>query len=89
MNHKHRKTLHAVFSHPLSGNISIKDVEHVFSELGAEMDHGHGGKLMVKLAGHKVSFNEHSHSLEKDEVIQIRKYLETCGVDPAKDYPLA
>ena len=88
MNHKHRKTLHALFSHPVSGNISIKDVKHVFQELGAELGHGHGGKLSVKFGSHSANFHEHGHSLGKDEVAQIRKYLETCGIDPAKDYPL-
>ena len=27
MNHKHRKTLESLFSHPISGNITMKDVE--------------------------------------------------------------
>ena len=88
MNHKHRKTLHSLFSHPLSSNISIKDVEHVFTELGATLGHGHGGKLSVNLKGHTASFNEHGHSLSKDEVVQIRKFVESCGIDPARDYPL-
>lgn len=88
MNHKHRKTLHGMFSHPLSANISIKDVEHVFTELGAELSHGHGGKLSVKLNGHSASFPAHGHSLSKDEIVQIRKYLETCGIEAARDYPL-
>lgn len=87
MNHKHRKTLHALFSHPLSGNISMKDVEHVLSELGAELGHGGGGKLSVKLNGHTAHFHDHGHSMPKDEVVQVRKFLETCAVDPAK-YPL-
>ncbi len=88
MNHKHRKTLHALFSHPLSGNISIKDVGHVFSELSAEVGHGHGGKLSVTLGGHTANFHDHGHSLGNDEIVQIRKYLQTCGVEPERDYPL-
>lgn len=87
MNHKHRKTLHALYAHPLSANISIKDVEHVFTELGAVLDHGGQGKLSVKLNGHAAAFHEHAHSLTKDEVVQIRKYLEKCAIDPAQ-YPL-
>lgn len=88
MNHKHRKTLHAVFSHPMSGNISMKDVEHVFQELGADMHHSTGGRIAVKLAGHTAHFHEHGHSLPKDEVAQIRSFLERCGVNPEADYPL-
>ena len=29
MNHHHRKALHALFSHPVSANIAMKDVESV------------------------------------------------------------
>ena len=34
MNHRHRKVLHALFAHPISANISFKDVESLLSELG-------------------------------------------------------
>lgn len=88
MNHKHRKTLHGLFAHPLSGNISMNDVEHVFHELGAVVGHGGTGKLSVKLNGHSVHFHEHAHSMGKDEVVQVRKFLEMCGVNPTRDYPL-
>jgi len=81
MNHKHRKTLESLFSHPISGNITMKDVEHVFENLGAHLSRASGGKVTVTMAGHSANFHDHSHSLSKDEVVQIRKYLETCGVD--------
>ena len=42
MNHKHRKTLHALFAHPVSANISPKAVEAVFGELGGEVEQRHG-----------------------------------------------
>ncbi|MDX2222592.1 MAG: hypothetical protein SFV21_07590 [Rhodospirillaceae bacterium] len=88
MNHKHRKALHALFAHPISGNLSMKDVEHVLKDLGAELRHANGGKIAVTLAGHTAHFHEHGHSLGKDEVVQLRKFVETCGIDPARDYPL-
>lgn len=88
MNHKHRKTLHSLFSHPISGNISMKDVGHVFAELGAGLNHGHGGKLTVKLKGHSASFHDRGHSMGKDEVVEVRKFLQGCGIDPARDFPL-
>ena len=88
MNHRHRKTLHSLFTHPVSGNIELKDVEHVFLELGASLSHGHGGKLSVELTGKSASFHGHGHSLSKDEVSKIRKFIETCGIEPERDYPL-
>lgn len=88
MNHHHRKTLHALFAHPVSGNLSMREVEGVFRELGAEVETGGGGKLHVTLAGKSRSFSRAGHDLPKDEVIQIRKFLIDCGIDPATQYPL-
>ncbi len=88
MNHKHRKVLHALFAHPVSPNIAFRDVEAVFQELGADVSNSHTGKLHVTLSGHSVNFGHVKHSLLKTEVTQVRKFIETCGIDPAKDYPL-
>ena len=38
MNHHHRKTLHALFAHPLSANVDFKKVVHLLEDLGAEVD---------------------------------------------------
>lgn len=84
MNHRHRKVLHALFAHPVSANISFKDLMHVLEELGGEVDNKSGNRIGVKLNGHSASFSHAQHSLPKEEVAQIRKFLETCGVDPAK-----
>ncbi len=87
MNHRHRKVLHALFAHPISANIDFKDVEHVLAELGAEIANKSGSRIGVTLNGHTVAFHHANHSLPKDEVIQIRKFLEAAGVNPA-DYPV-
>lgn len=88
MNHKHRKVLHALFAHPVSGNINFNQVEHVFKELGADLSSTHTGKVSVALNGHKANFRHANHSLPPQEVAQVRKFIETCGIDPATDYPL-
>ena len=87
MNHRHRKTLHALYAHPLSSNIDFDDVMHVLESLGAVIDHKAKNRVGVSLNGHTAAFTYVSHDLPKDEVVQIRKFLTTCGVDP-KDYPL-
>lgn len=86
MNHRHRKILQALFAHPVNGNINFKDVEHLLGELGAEVDNKSGNRIGVVLNGHKAAFHNTGHSVPLDEVVQIRKFLETCGVTPA-DYP--
>lgn len=88
MNHKHRKILHTLFAHPEPANLAPKDVEHVLADLGAEFDERSGAKFAVTLKGHTVSFHHAHHSLPKEEVRQVRKFLEAAGIDPARDYPL-
>jgi hypothetical protein len=88
MNHRHRKVLHALFAHPVSANIDPKHVLAVLEELGAEVAAGGHGQIKVTLNGHTHGFHDTRHSLSKDEVAEIRRFLERAGVDPARDYPL-
>ena len=57
MNHRHRKTLAALFAHPVSANIDFKEVVHVLEELGAEIDNKAGSRIGVKLNGHSAAFH--------------------------------
>jgi hypothetical protein len=86
MNHRHRKVLHAVFGHPISTNIHWSDLTAMLGELGAEIDNKSGNRVGVTLNGHKVALRHANHSLPREEVVQVRHFLETCGIDPA-DYP--
>ena len=87
MNHKHRKVLHAIFAHPVSSNLDFKEVMHVLEGLGAEVDNKSGNRVGVKLSGHSVAFSHAQHSLPKEEVVQIKHFLEQCGVKP-DEYPV-
>jgi hypothetical protein len=88
VNHRHRKVLHALFAHPISANIDLNHVESVFRELGAEVATAHSGKMTVRLNGHAASFSASHADLPREEVVQMRKFLESCGIDPVRDYPL-
>lgn len=88
MNHHHRKILHALFAHPINANIGMKDVESVMRELGAEINSAHSGKVHVALNGHSANFSHAKHALPKEEVVQMRKFIESAGIDPERDYPL-
>jgi hypothetical protein len=87
MNHRHRKVLHALFAHPVSANIDPRHALAVFEDLGAEIGHGGHGQVKVTLNGHTHGFHDSRHSLSKDEVSEMRRFLEQAGVDPAA-YPL-
>jgi hypothetical protein len=87
MNHHHRKTLHALFAHPISANIDFKKVMHLLEEIGAEVDNKSGNRVGVTLSGHSAAFTHVHHDLPKEEVVQVRKFLEACGITPAT-YPI-
>ena len=86
MNHRHRKILQSLFAHPVSANIGFKEVVHVLEDLGAEIENKSGNRIGVRLNGHSAAFVHSHHDLPIEEVVQIRKFLTTCGVDPAA-YP--
>ena len=88
MNHRHRKILHTLFAHPINANIAMKDVESVLRELGADINAAHSGKIHIALNGHSANFSHAGHSLPKQEVTKVRKFIETCGIDPQRDYPI-
>ncbi len=88
MNHKHRKVLHSLFAHPVSGNISTRAVESVLKELGGELEQRHGGRWGVRLKGHFAEFSHNDHSLHPGQVQQMRKFLADAGINPEQDYPL-
>ena len=88
MNHKQRSTLHSLFAHPVSSNIDPRAVHAVIEALGGEISHGGHSHVVVKLNGHTHGFHDTRHTLSKDEVSAIRKFLETAGIDPERDFPL-
>lgn len=88
MNHHQRQTLHSLFAHPISSNIPMRDVEAVLAHLGAEIDNRNKSRIGVTLKGHTALFHAPHHHLPKDEVVQLRKFVEACGIDPVRDYPL-
>lgn len=89
MNHRHRKVLHQLFQHPIASNVRFKDVEAVLVELGADLSNHSGDKIGVALNGHSVVFHRAHHEIPKEEIMQIRHFLQNCDVVPERDYPLS
>ena len=88
MNHKHRKVLHSLFSHPIPNNIHLHEVETVLKELGADLGHSGHGRLVANRNGQQATFHGADHGLSKDEVHNVKKFIESCGIEPARDFPL-
>jgi len=87
VNHHQRKVLHAIFAHPVNANLEMKDIMNVMNGLGAEIDAKSKSRLGVTLNGRTTVLHLASHSLLKAEVMQIRKFLESCGIT-AEAYPI-
>ncbi|MFM7083838.1 MAG: hypothetical protein ACKOW3_02375, partial [Hyphomicrobium sp.] len=85
--HRHRKVLHAIFSHPMPANLDFKEVQSTLKELGAIIEDRSGARIAVTLKGHTVLFHHADHSLPKEEVAQIRRFLNDCEISP-ENYPL-
>lgn len=83
MSHKAEHTLKQLFGHPINMNIHWKDVTHMFESLGADVQVVHGGREKVKLNGQEHTFHiPHGKMIDsKDEVMAIRRFLESCGVE--------
>jgi hypothetical protein len=56
---------------------------HLLEDIGAEVDNKPGNRDGVKLNGHSAAFRHAHHDLPKEEVVQVRKFLESCGVTQA------
>jgi hypothetical protein len=50
--------------------------------------HGGHGHIKITLNGHTHGFHDSHHSLSKQEVVEIRKFLEGAGVLPDRDFPV-
>ena len=87
MNHHQRKVLHAIFAHPINANLEMKDIVSVLNALGAEIDAKSKSRLGVMLNGRTTVLHISSQSVLKAEVMQIRKFLESCGI-AVEAYPI-
>jgi len=80
VNHHQRKVLHAIFAHPVNANLDLKNVTNVLTGLGAEIDAKAKSRIGVTLNGRPNILHLSNHSLLKAEVMQIRKFLDSCGI---------
>ncbi|MCF8146880.1 MAG: type II toxin-antitoxin system HicA family toxin [Deltaproteobacteria bacterium] len=84
MNRKNRKTLAAVFTDPLSGNIEWSKIEGLFRAVGCDIIEGSGSRITVLHQGRKAAF--HRPHPGKDalryRVGAARDFLKMIGVTP-------
>ena len=78
-----RRTLEAVFRHPVSSNIAWSDALHLTERLGTARQE-HNGRLLLEIGEQRHVFHQpHAKALTSEEVVQLRRFLESAGVTPA------
>ena len=78
LNSKQRRTLKAIYVHPVRSDIVWTDVESLFVALGAIVRQGRGSRVRVALNGVKAVFHEPHPEKEvcKGAVKSVREFLE-------------
>ena len=84
MNAKHRKTLEAIFSTPVNGNIEWRKIEALLLTLGAQMIEGEGSRVTFLLHGKRADFHRPHPGKEalRYRVRAVREFLEYAGIKP-------
>ena len=77
-----RRTLEAVFRHPVPGNLAWSDALHLVERLGTTRQEPNG-RLLFAIGEHRHVFHRpHTKDLTPEEIAQLRKFLEAAGVTP-------
>jgi len=84
MKRKHAKTLAAIFTRPVPGNLQWREIEALFAELGAQIEEREGSRVLVRLFGERRVFHRPhpSPNTDKGAIQSIRQWLSAHGVMP-------
>ena len=84
MNAKHRKTLAAIFSTPVNGNIEWRKIEALLLTLDAQMIEGEGSRVTFLLHVKRADFHRPHPGKEalRYRVRAVREFLEYAGIKP-------
>ncbi len=84
MNNRHRRTLEAVFTDPVSGTIAWTDIESLLVAAGARIIEGRGSRVRFEKDGEVQTFRRPHPAKEakRYQVHDARDYLERIGVKP-------
>lgn len=84
MNSRHRKTLEAIFSEPVNGNLEWSRIEALLIAVGCLVIEGSGSAVTFEKDGRKANFNRPHPRKEAliYRVKQVREYLTQLGMTP-------
>ena len=84
MNNRHRRTLAAVFSDPVLGNIAWSDIEGLLLAAGARPVEGRGSRVRFEKDGEVETFHRPHPAKEakRYQVKAAREFLKRMGITP-------
>lgn len=84
MNSRHRKTLEAIFSEPVNGNLEWSRIEALLISVGCLMIEGSGSAVTFEKDGRKANVHRPHPRKEalKYRLKQVREYLTQLGMTP-------
>jgi hypothetical protein len=84
MNKRQQRTLDAIFASPRTATTPRKDIEALFSAVGAELTEREGWRLRVTLNGVRATFHRPHPGNEAGRLTirDARDFLRNAGVKP-------
>jgi hypothetical protein len=81
---KHRRTLEAIFAHPVRADIAWVDIESLLIACGAELSEGRGSRVRIALNDVRAVFHRPHPRKEVDRgtVRSMRRFLLEAGIEP-------
>ena len=84
-----RRTLDAIFHHPVAHNLSWMDALNLLTHLGSAEEKS-DGKYSLTIRGRHVIFRKpHGKQLDAREITELRHYLASAGISPQNPYGTA
>jgi hypothetical protein len=78
-----RRVLETIFRHPTPGNLAWSEALHLIERLGTAQQEPNG-KILLAIGEHRhVLHQPHAKELTREEVTELRKFLESAGATPA------
>ncbi|OYY91806.1 MAG: hypothetical protein B7Y45_02270 [Sphingomonas sp. 28-66-16] len=75
----HRRALEKVFQHPLTHNLTLREVTHLFETIGSA-EHQHNGDVLLRVGGEHLSLKPtRGKDLDATEVMDLRHLLVRGG----------
>lgn len=81
-----RRTLDAIFHHPVTHNLSWMDTLHLLTKLGSAEETADGKYSLTMKGRHLIFHKPHGKHLDAREITELRHYLASAGVSPQNPY---